>query len=520
MTKPAGVPTALFVTGAARWLGVRIEEQAEQPRVLLLSVPYALKAGDAATIGGLPPSAFVLAAPGTAPADSAPTTASAAEPSAPPPAGTVTGSGTIDFIPLWTSSSNIGNSVLFQSGTGSTAKIGINTSTPGATLDLKGSANLEGLLTLPATGTATASAGRTSQGQNFVASSYNSGTAAAVNQTFQWRAEPLGNDTATPSGTLSLLFGSGTASPAETGLRLGNTGLFTFAKGQTFPGTGTITGVTTASGSGLSGGGTQGTLNLGLKTCSANQVLQYVGGVWTCSNAGTGTVTSVASGTGLTGGPITGSGTLSLAANACAAGSALSALPFTCAPFATLGTNTFTGNQAVTGNITATGSVGVGTTAPGAELDIFSSTAGNHAPIARFGSLGLNDSNSILTYNGTGNTEVFQSGFPGGFVPGSQAGDGGLRVNPGKNIFFGDSGLARLELASNGDVGVGTTAPANQMDVHAQSYVNAINAVGFNVPSGSGLNGGGAVVAQGGTDDPAGQLSWWPRGICRWWGGY
>ncbi len=235
VTKPAGVPTALFVTGAARWLGVRIEEQAEQPRVLLLSVPYALKAGDAATIGGLPPSAFLLAAPGTAPADSTPTTTSAAEPSAPPPAGTVTGSGTIDFIPLWTSSSNIGNSVLFQSGTGSTAKIGINTNTPDATLDVKGGTNLEGLLTLPATGTATASTGRTSQAQNFVASSYNSGTAAAVNQTFQWRAEPLGNDTATPSGALSLLFSSGTASPAETGLKLSNKGLFTFATGQTFP---------------------------------------------------------------------------------------------------------------------------------------------------------------------------------------------------------------------------------------------------------------------------------------------
>jgi hypothetical protein len=278
VTKPAGVPTALFVTGAARWLGVRIEEQAEQPRVLLLSVPYALKAGDAATIGGLPPSAFVLAAPGTVPTDSTSTTTSAAEPSAPPPAGAVTGAGTIDFIPLWTSSSNIGNSVLFQSGTGSTAKIGINTNTPGATLDVKGGTNLEGLLTLPATGTATASAGRTSQAQNFVASSYNSGTATAVAQTFQWRAEPVGNDTATPSGVLSLLFGSGTASPTETGLRLNNKGLFTFATGQTFPGTGTLTGIATAGGSGLTGGGTKGTLNLGLKTCAANRHGHHHGG--------------------------------------------------------------------------------------------------------------------------------------------------------------------------------------------------------------------------------------------------
>jgi hypothetical protein len=73
ITTPSGVPTTLFTSGEARWLGVRITEQAEQPRVLLLSVPYALKAGDAATIGGLPPSAFVLAAPGSTLSTTAPT---------------------------------------------------------------------------------------------------------------------------------------------------------------------------------------------------------------------------------------------------------------------------------------------------------------------------------------------------------------------------------------------------------------------------------------------------------------
>ena len=55
------------------------------------------------------------------------------------------------------------------------------------------------------------------------------------------------------------------------------------------------------------------TYTIGLKTCSANQVLQYSGTVWACASAGTGTVTSVASGAGLTGGPITKTGTLSIA---------------------------------------------------------------------------------------------------------------------------------------------------------------------------------------------------------------
>lgn len=61
-TKSEGLPLDLFTSGEARWLGVRINGGEEQPRVLLLSVPYALKAADAQTLGGLPASAFVLAA--------------------------------------------------------------------------------------------------------------------------------------------------------------------------------------------------------------------------------------------------------------------------------------------------------------------------------------------------------------------------------------------------------------------------------------------------------------------------
>src|SRR5271170_2093681 len=60
-TKSDGLPAELFTSGEAQWLGVQISGQDEQPRVLLLSVPYALKAADAETVGGLPASAFALA---------------------------------------------------------------------------------------------------------------------------------------------------------------------------------------------------------------------------------------------------------------------------------------------------------------------------------------------------------------------------------------------------------------------------------------------------------------------------
>jgi hypothetical protein len=321
-TKTEGLPVEMFTSGEARWLGVQPDGQAEQPRVLLLSVPYALKAADAETVGGLPPSAFMLAPPPSSELNSTPT-ASPATPGSTnnsvPSATSVTGSGTLNFLPLWTGTTTIGNSVVFQSGTGSTAKLGINTTTPGATLDVKGAANVQGLLTSPATGAASSAGGKSSQPHDFVASSFSSSTKAAVNQTFQWKAESATNNTATPSGTLNLLFGSGTAAPVETGLKLNSKGLFTFAAGQTFPGTGTITGVTTATGSGLSGGGTAGSLTLSLlKTCSANQVLQWSGTAWACAAiGGGGTVTSVAlaapaSDFTVSGSPIKGAGTLTL----------------------------------------------------------------------------------------------------------------------------------------------------------------------------------------------------------------
>jgi len=60
---PGGLPLDVFASGEARWIGIRAQGQEEPPRVVLLSVPYALKAADAETIGGLPPTAFALATP-------------------------------------------------------------------------------------------------------------------------------------------------------------------------------------------------------------------------------------------------------------------------------------------------------------------------------------------------------------------------------------------------------------------------------------------------------------------------
>ncbi len=72
-TSNYALPSDIFSSGEARWIGVQLEGQAERPRVLLLSVPYALKAADAETLGGLPPSAF-MRTPRQTGAASSPTT--------------------------------------------------------------------------------------------------------------------------------------------------------------------------------------------------------------------------------------------------------------------------------------------------------------------------------------------------------------------------------------------------------------------------------------------------------------
>lgn len=190
------------------------------------------------------------ARPAAAPA--AESASSSATPSSEGITPAVAGTGTTDFLPLWSNSTTLGNSVLFQSGAGTTAKIGINTTAPAVTLDVNGAENVHGTLNHAATGTATATAGKNSAAEDFTASVFNSSTATAIPQKFQWQAEPTGNDTASASGAMSLLYASGSAAPAETGLKISSKGVITFASGQTFPGGGSFC-IATAGGFGDGG---------------------------------------------------------------------------------------------------------------------------------------------------------------------------------------------------------------------------------------------------------------------------
>jgi hypothetical protein len=119
-THPEGLPIGLFASGQARWLEVQVDGQPAEQRVLLVSVPYALKAVDAQTLGGLPASAFALAGTAESAAGGASiasvravTAAGSVKPNA-APAATVTGAGTAGYVPLWSSGSALGDSLIAQ----------------------------------------------------------------------------------------------------------------------------------------------------------------------------------------------------------------------------------------------------------------------------------------------------------------------------------------------------------------------------------------------------------------------
>jgi len=147
-----GLPAGLFASGEPRWLAVRLNEpgdaeaSGEQARVLLVSVPYALRAADAETLGGRPATDFLLREE-LAGWSGVGALLAAPQPGAPdrPRAvggtqGTITATGNVGFLPRLSALDTpapgdvtYSNSLLFDNGT----NMGIGTTTPVALLDLQ-----------------------------------------------------------------------------------------------------------------------------------------------------------------------------------------------------------------------------------------------------------------------------------------------------------------------------------------------------------------------------------------------
>jgi hypothetical protein len=351
-TNEEGLPLEIFSAADARWLGIRPDGQPEQPRILLLSVAYALKAADTDMLGGKPASAFVLADPqssssqfasGSANVQSGPQIliplSAGPDPLTQAPQGScsITSDGTAspNQISKFTTACNIENSAIFESG----GNVGIGNTSPAGALDVSGTAFVRGSLSalggavIAPTGTATPTQAFISNPLDIEPSVFNTTLGRAANYIFRWQAEPVGNDTSSTSATLNLLYGV-SGSISETGISVNNNGIFTFASGQTFPGTGSGTVTSVATGAGLTGGPITKTGTISIPAAGVtNSMLANpsvtvtagsglsgggtvaLGGTVTLTNSSPGlggTVTSVGSGTGLSGGPITTSGTLSL----------------------------------------------------------------------------------------------------------------------------------------------------------------------------------------------------------------
>ena len=281
---------------------------------------------------------------------------------------------------------------------------------------------------------------------------------------------------------------------------------------------GGLTGVTTATGSGLTGGGTSGTLNLGLMTtCASGQVLQWSGTAWACATPkGTGTITGVttASASGLTGGGT--SGTLNLQVNAALIPKLASANAFTAAQ--TITASNATQILSVTQNGTGAAILGTGTGQAG--YGVYGSstaTIGNG-----YGVYGVNNTQSGAGVEGyAANTSYGigvlgnSAGSTGIGVEGTTAGSYGVfgwstAVSGASYGVYGSSsspgGAGVYGIGATGVVGVSTGAgPGGSFTGSTAAAGSALNGMdGASVTGGNSdpknaTNGGDGLVAAGGS---------------------
>jgi hypothetical protein len=127
---PDGLPADLFASGEPRWLGMLFKRtgEREQPRVQLASVPYALKAMDADTLGGRPASAYALADPlaTAALASAAGSNTGGALTGSTNPSSTTATFGSAGHLGVFTDSFNLGDSVVVQNA----GRVGVGTAAP------------------------------------------------------------------------------------------------------------------------------------------------------------------------------------------------------------------------------------------------------------------------------------------------------------------------------------------------------------------------------------------------------
>jgi Chaperone of endosialidase len=124
-TEAGGLPLGVFTSSDARWLGIHVERPGEvdAPRMRITSVPYALRASDADTLGGRPASAYLLADPD----NRGRTTGSVRIDAKTLAGGAATQTfGALNAIGKFVTATDLGSSALWDTG----GFIGVNTASP------------------------------------------------------------------------------------------------------------------------------------------------------------------------------------------------------------------------------------------------------------------------------------------------------------------------------------------------------------------------------------------------------
>jgi hypothetical protein len=416
-----GIPPGVFAGGEGRWLGVSIERAPEQARTALVSVAYAMKAGDADTVGGLAAGDLVTQAElaATARQTSSPGLLPVGPDAVPPPSG----SGNINMVALWSGPNTLGNSIIHQGGTVPAPTLGINTTQAHATVDVNGTGNFRNNLQLNTGVASTAASGVNSPMQLFQASSFLANQSEPIEQVFGWQAIAENNNTSAPTANLNLVYGMLGQTPTPTGLQIYPDGIIQFAPNQNYPGT--ITSV--EPGIGLTGGGSSGNVLLTVDT----------GAVPLMSNANTFTAAQSFS-SGLTEkgtSSFTGSTSFSGPGNGLA--------------------GTSTGSSYSPGGSTGAGVMGYGP----------AGVAGNGKSIGVYGSQSSSYGSGVFgAASGTGSTGVYgtATGPSSNGLSGYAPGTGGVGVNAigssygGQVTATGGNGIG-LAVTANGAAGVGIT---------------------------------------------------------------
>jgi hypothetical protein len=228
-----GLPSIVFLSGEPQWIGYVADDGIVRPRVPLSTVPYAFKAADANTLGGMKPSEFVSVSQLNK---------------------LLNGSGTITQIPPTVPPGK------------APIAIPLSIAVPVSTGTVNDLARLDeenffskvqrdaGGLTLPASWRrADEINALDSAPLDFETSAVNPQTNQTLSQRFRWASQSSASVSANPAATLSLSFGQDGAVPASTGFSINSDGTINFAPNQQFPQGGVLQALAGNGGSGTGG---------------------------------------------------------------------------------------------------------------------------------------------------------------------------------------------------------------------------------------------------------------------------